>query len=437
MSIFRFRGGVHPNDKKQQTEHQAIEKIAMPKMLYIPVLQHIGAPLESLVNVGDKVLKGEKIAESSAFLVSPIHAPTSGTIKKIENHYFTLMGEMNTIFLEPDGEDKWCELFPIADWKKATKDELLKQIKNCGVVGLGGASFPTQIKLDPPLDVRIDTLLLNGAECEPYLTSDNRVMLEKTPQMIEGIKILKKILNVENVIIGIEDNKKEAIAKLKEAVLETGIDIKVLKTLYPQGGEKQLIKATLNREVPSGKLPMSVGVVVQNTTTAVAIYEAVVNGTPIIDKVVTVAGNAVKAPKNIQALIGTPISELLDAGDTNREEIDKLIVGGPMMGMAQHTELVPVVKGTSGVLGLTSSETNHCKSRACIGCGKCIEVCPMGLTPIMYPRIAENESWEEMKTYNLMDCIECGCCSYICPSNRPLTESIKLGKTKLREMMCK
>lgn len=437
MSIFRFRGGVHPNDKKQQTEHQAIEKLVMPKMLCIPILQHIGTPLDSIVNVGDKVLKGEKIAESTAFLVSPIHSPTSGTIKKIESHCFTLMGKMNAIFIEPDGEDKWCDLFPITDWKIATKDELLKQVRNCGVVGLGGASFPAQVKLDPPLDVKIDTLLLNGAECEPYLTSDNRVMIEKTSQMIEGIQILKKILNVESVMIGIEDNKKEAIAKLKEAVIGTGIEIKVLKTLYPQGGEKQLIKAILNREVPSGKLPLSVGVVVQNTTTAVAIYEAIVKGKPIIDKVVTVAGNAIKTPKNIQALIGTPISELLDAGNANREEIDKLIVGGPMMGMAQHNEFVPVIKGTSGVLGLTLEETNRCKARACIGCGKCIEVCPMGLTPIMYPRIAENGNWEEMKKFNLMDCIECGCCSYICPSNRPLTESIKLGKCKLREMMCK
>lgn len=435
MKVFGFKGGVHPADNKSQTENMKIERISMPKMLYIPVLQHIGTPLEPTVAIGEKVLKGQIIADSQAFLVSPIHASTSGTVKKIENYDFPLMGKVKTIFLEPDGEDKWAEgIEGIKDWEKADNTALLAKIKECGIVGIGGASFPTHIKLNPPADAKIDTLLLNGAECEPYLNSDNRLIIEDASRIIEGIKILKKILGVEKAIIGIEDNKKEAIVKLKEATSGTGIEVAELHTMYPQGGEKQLIKAVLGREVPSGKLPLNVGVVVQNTGTAAAIYTAIVEGKPLIEKIVTVSGKAVKEPKNILALIGTPISELMDACKTDREVIDKLVMGGPMMGMAQYTADVPVIKGTSGVLALTKEETNRCKPRACIGCGKCVDACPMGLLPIMYARLGEFGIWEEFKTYNIMDCIECGSCAYICPSNRPLTEAIKLGKAKVRMM---
>lgn len=438
MKIFGFKGGVHPADNKRQTENKPTERLAMPKMLYIPLLQHIGAVLEPTVAIGEKVLKGQKIADSQAFLVSPIHASTSGTIKKIENYDFPLMGRVKTIFLEPDGEDKWCDLTPIKNWKEATKEQLLAKIKECGIVGIGGASFPTHVKLNPPADAKIDTLLLNGAECEPYLNSDNRLLIENSTSVIEGIKILMQILGVERAVIGIEDNKQEAISKLNEAVKgTTGIEVAVLKTMYPQGGEKQLIKAALNREVPSGKLPLNVGVVVQNTGTAAAIYSAIVEGKPLVEKVVTVSGLAVKEPKNIIALIGTPISELLTFAHANLEEIDKLVMGGPMMGMCQHTSDVPVIKGTSGVLALTAAETNRCKPRSCIGCGKCVDVCPMGLLPIMYARLGEFQIWEDFKKYDIMDCIECGSCAYICPANRPLTEAIKLGKAKVRAMMTK
>ncbi len=432
MKFFGFRGGIHPPDNKIQTATMATEKMTSPKMVYIPLQQHIGAPLDPLVKVGDEVLKGQKIADSSAFMSTTIHSPVSGKVKKIESYVFPLMGKANTIIIENDGQDTWTELEKIENWQEASTEDLLKLIREKGIVGIGGASFPTHIKLNPPKESPIDTLLLNGAECEPYLNSDNRLMLEEPHTIVEGIKIIKKILGVETAIIGIEENKPEAIASMIKACEGTGIEVMPLHTKYPQGGEKQLIKAALNREVPSGKLPSSVGVVVQNTGTASAIYKGVVLGEPLIEKIVTVSGNATKEPKNVKVVIGTPFKEILDYCNVDREKIDKLVMGGPMMGMAQFTEDVPVIKGTGGLLALTKDETNYCKPQACISCGKCVDVCPMQLVPFMYSRLAKKEEWEELNQYNLMDCIECGSCAYICPANRPLTEAIKIGKAKLR-----
>ena len=431
MNFVGFRGGVHPPDNKAQTAEKATEKMASPKMVYIPLQQHIGAPLDPIVKVGDKVLKGQKIADSQAFMSTTIHSPVSGTVKRIEQRVFPLMGKANTVVIENDGNDEWCELEKIENWQDASVEDLLKMIREKGIVGIGGASFPTHI---PPKDTKIDTLVLNGAECEPYLNSDNRLMLEDPMAIVEGIKIIKKILGINTAVIGIEENKPEAIASMKKACEGTGIEVMPLHTKYPQGGEKQLIKAVLDREVPSGKLPASVGVVVQNTGTAAAIYRGIVHGEPLIEKIVTVSGKAIKEPKNIKVVIGTPFSELLDYCGVDREKIDKLVMGGPMMGMAQFTEEVPVIKGTGGLLALTKEETNYCKPQACISCGKCVDVCPMHLVPFMYARLAVKEHWEDLKQYNLMDCIECGSCAYICPANRPLTEAIKIGKAKLRAM---
>ncbi|MGL5989847.1 electron transport complex subunit RsxC [Cetobacterium sp.] len=434
MKFFGFKGGVHPPENKIETQNQLIQRLAAPKMVFIPLLQHIGVPLLSSVKIGERVLKGQMIGDSDAFLSVPIHSTVSGIVKKIEKLPFPLMGVVETIVIENDLQDEWVDLKKIENWKELSKEDLLKVIRSKGIVGLGGAAFPTHIKLNPPKDVKIDTLLLNGAECEPYLNSDNRVMIEEPLKVIEGIKIMMHILNVDSAVIGIEDNKEEAIEVMKKAILGTSIKVMPLKTMYPQGGEKSLIKAILNKEVPSGKLPSSVGVVVNNTTTAAAIYDAVVNGLPLIDKVITVAGKAIREPKNLRVLIGTQISEVLENCGYNEEEVKKLVMGGPMMGMAQLTLEVPVIKGTSGILALTKEETNYCKPKACIGCGKCVDACPMSLEPVMYARLAEFSEWEKMAKYHLMDCIECGSCSYICPSNRPLTEAIKIGKAKLRSM---
>lgn len=434
MKFFGFRGGVHPPENKIQTENMAVEEVKAPKMLYVALLQHIGASLDPIVAVGDRVLKGQKIADSQAFMSSPIHSPVSGIVKRIEDHVFPLMGRIKTVIIENDEQETWDELSKIEKWENVDRRTLLTMIREKGIVGIGGASFPTHIKLDPPADAKIDTLLLNGAECEPYLNSDNRLMIENPEKIVNGIKIIKKILGVNRAIVGIEENKPEAIASMRKAVEGTGIEIAPLKTKYPQGGEKQLIKAVLDRQVPSGKLPSAVGVVVQNTGTAAAIYDGIVNGIPLIEKVVTVSGKGIINPKNVKIAIGTPFSYLLDYCGVNREVVDKLVMGGPMMGMAQFSEEAPVIKGTSGLLALTKEETNPYKTRACIGCGKCVEACPMGLEPLMFARLAAFEQWEQLKEYSLMDCIECGSCAYICPANRPLTEAIKIGKSKLRAM---
>lgn len=434
MKFFGFRGGVHPPENKIQTENMAVEEVKAPKMLYVALLQHIGAPLDPIVAVGDRVLKGQKIADSQAFMSSPIHSPVSGIVKRIEDHVFPLMGRIKTVIIENDEQETWAELSKIEKWENVDRRTLLTMIREKGIVGIGGASFPTHIKLDPPADAKIDTLLLNGAECEPYLNSDNRLMIENPEKIVNGIKIIKKILGVNRAIVGIEENKPEAIVSMRKAVEGTGIEIAPLKTKYPQGGEKQLIKAVLDRQVPSGKLPSAVGVVVQNTGTAAAIYDGIVNGIPLIEKVVTVSGKGIINPKNVKIAIGTPFSYLLDYCGVNREVVDKLVMGGPMMGMAQFSEEAPVIKGTSGLLALTKEETNPYKTRACIGCGKCVEACPMGLEPLMFARLAAFEQWEQLKEYSLMDCIECGSCAYICPANRPLTEAIKIGKSKLRAM---
>lgn len=434
MKLFTFRGGVHPPENKAQTENKEIEVFSVSKTLYVPMLQHIGAPLEPNVKVGDRVLKGQKIADSEAFVSSPVHSPVSGVVKKIEVMPFPLSGKVKTVVIENDEKEEWAELTKIKNLEKATKEELLAMVREKGIVGVGGACFPTHIKLNPPKDVTIDVLLLNGAECEPYLNSDNRLMIEEPHKIVEGIKIINKILGISRAVVGIEDNKTEAIEKMTKACEGTGIEVAMLKTQYPQGGEKQLIKAVLDRDVPSGGLPSAVGVVVQNTGTAGAIYEGLVEGKPLIEKIVTVSGKAVERPSNLKVRIGTMFSEILDYAGTNRESMDKLVMGGPMMGMAQHTENVPVVKGTSGLLALTKEETNPYKPKSCILCGKCVKACPINLLPNMYAKLARFKQWEEMGKNHLMDCIECGSCSYICPANRPLTEAIKIGKAKLRTM---
>jgi len=439
MSFFGFKGGVHPHDNKAQTKDELTVLLTAPKMVYIPLVQSNPAiPVKPLVKPGDSVLKGQKIGDADGMMTVPVHSSVSGTVKKIEDRPYPVMGAVvPTVCIENDGQDAWAELSKVEDWEKATKEELLAVIREKGIVGIGGATFPTHVKLNPPKDVTVDTLLLNGAECEPYLNADNRLMLDDPMSIIEGIKIIKKILGVNTAIVGIEENKPRAIAAMKAAAEGTGIEIQPLKTRYPQGGEKQLIKSILNREVPSGKLPSAVGAVVQNTGTAAAIYQAVVNGVPLIERVVTVAGKAVKHPKNVKVPVGTLFSEILDFCEVDRDRLYKLVLGGPMMGLAQFSEDTPVIKGTSGLLALTKEETNAYETRPCISCGKCIEACPMSLQPLRFVQLTLKGQYKELGPANLLDCIECGSCAYACPANRPLVESIKLGKTKLREIMAK
>lgn len=435
MKLFTFKGGIHPPEYKALTEDKAIEDFRPSKMIYVPLLQHIGVILEPLVKVGDHVKKGQKIGDSQGFLSTPVHSSVSGTVKKIEMYPFPVSGRVITVIIENDFKEEEEVYETHSDYKALSKDELLKLVRERGVVGQGGATFPTHIKLNPPKDKTIDTLLINGAECEPYLNADNRLMLEQTEKMVAGVDIIRHILGIKTTFIGIEENKHEAIEKMKEAVKRyDGMEIAVLKTKYPQGGEKQLIKAVVDRDVPSGKLPAEVGVVVQNTATAFSIYEAIVEGKPVIEKVLTISGAGIKEPKNLRVKVGTRFNELLEYCGINREVTEKLVMGGPMMGLAQYSEEKPVIKGTSGLLALTKKEMRPYKSRACITCGKCVDICPMNLSPLMYAKYARFEKWDELKKYHLMDCIECGSCSYVCPANRPLTEGIKIGKAKLRSM---
>lgn len=434
MKLFGFSGGVHPPERKELTEEKKIEVLKPPKYLYISLLQHIGAPLDAVVEKGAVVRKGEKIADSKAFLSVPVHSPVSGKVVDIEVLPYAVSGKIKTIVIENDEQEREVEYSGNSDYSKLTKEELLSKIREMGVVGQGGAAFPTHVKLNPPADAKIDTLLINGAECEPYLNSDNRVMIEQPKEIIEGIKIMLHILGIRKAIIAIENNKHSAIEILTKETAGTDIEIAVLPTKYPQGGEKQLIKAVLNRVVPAKKLPSEVGVVVQNVSTAKAVYDGVVLGIPLIERVVTVSGKGVKNPVNILARIGTQFKEMLEYAGFDEVKTDKIVMGGPMMGIAQYSSSVSMIKGTSGLLALTSEETGNIKRRSCISCGKCIEACPMNLMPLNYALCAKFEKWEEMERYNLMDCIECGSCAYTCPSKRPLTEAIKIGKSKLRSM---
>ncbi len=435
MGLFTFRGGIHPPDNKEVTEKRKIEDFKRPKFVYLPMLQHIGSILEPLVKVGDRVLKGQKIADSDAFLSVPIHSPVSGIVKKIEVMPFTMRGKVNTVVIENDYEEEWIERKKYTNHKELSKEELLGIIRENGIVGLGGAAFPTHVKLNPPKDKKIDTLLINGAECEPYLNTDNRLMIEMPEGFIKGIEIVMHILDVKKAIIGIENNKQEAIKIVRE-YLKNREDILLyeLETKYPQGGEKQLIKAMLNRDVPSGKLPLEVGVVVQNSATLYSIYNAVYNGHPLIEEIITVSGKGIGKASNLKVAIGTHIKEIVEEVGIDREVTKKLVTGGPMMGIAQYTEDVPIIKGSSGILALSKKEINPTRSRSCITCGKCVTVCPMNLSPLMYSKLVRFENWEELKNYHLLDCMECGSCQYVCPANRPLTEAIRLGKAKLRSM---
>lgn len=432
---------VKLNEHKYQTQDKPIEKIPIGSRVYIPLSQHLGKPCIPTVKIGDSVSLGQKIAAAQAQVYAPLHASLSGRITAIQNHPHPMLGQCPAIVIKNNSQDNPpSPSLPQSDIANRQAEEIVnltpEQIRNivfeAGIVGMGGAGFPTHIKLNPPTPV--DTLIINGAECEPYLNGDNRLMIEKTTQIIYGIELIKRCLKVKEVCIAIEENKPEAIKAVTEelnALHITAYRLHILESSYPQGGEKQLIKHLLKREVPQGKLPFDAGVVVHNAGTVFAIYEAVYKNKPLYERIVTVTGKCLSNPKNLLARIGTPIKELIDFCGPLIEEPAKIIIGGPMMGTAQYTDEIPVIKTTSGVILMNEEESKIQEEISCIRCGACIKNCPMGLMPCLINLSAEKERWSDAKEYGALDCIECGSCNYVCPANRKLVQSIKRAKWEL------
>jgi len=433
MKLLTFKGGQHPNDCKEITKDKKIVDIAPSKIMVYPMSQHIGAPCDPIVAVGDYVCMGQKIGESKAFVSAPIHSTVSGKVVAIEKRLHPNGTKVMSVVVENDFEDKLFEGVGVEqDTSKLSTKEKIEIIKECGVVGLGGATFPTHIKLSPPPDKKIDCCIVNGAECEPYLTSDYRVMLETPVLIFEGLKEIMSILGVEKGYIGIENNKPEAIDIMKKISQNyKNIEICPLKTKYPQGSEKHLIKAITGREVPSGKLPADAGVVVNNIDTCTAIYNAVKFRKPVFTRIVTVSGKAVSNPGNYRVRIGTGFDDILNTAAYDAEKTVKVLMGGPMMGMAQSSLNVPAIKGTSALLALTREECHLDEEISCARCGKCVTHCPMGLMPVQLNAYAKIDDFETLKKYNVMDCIECGVCSFTCPCGNHITQRIKLAKRKI------
>jgi len=431
-----FPGGVHPFEGKLYTEKKKIEKLPRPKQVTIPLQQHIGAPTKPLVEKGQEVKAGEKLSEAEGYVSVPVHASVSGKIKAIEDIDHPVAGRGSAVIIEANETEEWIETIKADEkYQDLSADEMRKRIQEGGLAGLGGATFPTHVKLKPPEDKKIDVALLNGVECEPYLTADHRLMLEYPQDIIRGFRIIMKILGVKRGIIGIEKNKKDAAEVIKKQIAgETGMEVMVLPVKYPQGAEKQLIKAALNREVPSGGLPMDIGALVQNVGTAKAIYDAVSSHRPLIERVVTVTGPGIKEPKNLLIPIGAHFQDIIDFCGGLTEKAAKIIMGGPMMGIAQPNLKVPVIKGTSGILVLEERQAHLPVEEPCINCGRCVEVCPSHLLPTTLQRLVYHERFEDAGKLHLMDCIECGSCSYICPANRYLVQSIRHGKKQLLQL---
>jgi len=434
MGLATFKGGVHPPDMKELSREAPLSVLAPAKTVVIPLSQHIGAPCLASVEIGQEVKMGEVIGSADAFVSAPVHASVSGKVVGI-GEFPNPMGRMVlSVVIENNGKDEWVGLEP-ADATTLSPEQIKERIRAAGIVGMGGAAFPTMVKLSPPKEKPIDAVILNGAECEPYLNADYRLMVERPAEVIEGLKIIMLALGVEQGYVGIENNKPYAVACMQEAASgEDNITVAALEVKYPQGAEKMLIAALTGREVPNkGGLPMDVGVVVQNIGTAVAIKDAVSLGKPLIERVVTVTGDGIKEPTNLTVRVGTMVSELIEAAGGLTEDAVKVISGGPMMGFAMSTLEVPVTKGTSGILAMTQKEAPHTDEYVnCIRCGRCIDACPMGLMPQMLSILSEAGMYEECKEYNIWDCFECGSCAYVCPSKRPIVQFVRLAKSQTK-----
>ena len=427
-------GGVHPSDNKKWSNAKAIEVLELPDVVNIPLGQHIGAPATAKVAKGDKVLTGQLIAEATGFMSANIHSPISGTVTAVDMQPNGQGLRQMMITIKREGDEWMPEIDRSAEIKRECNleaDAIIAKIKNAGIVGMGGATFPTHVKLSIPNGCKAEYLIINGVECEPYLTSDHRTMLERGQELLIGVEILKKALKVEKAIIGVENNKPDAIAHLKNLIAEKKFDVVVepLKVQYPQGGEKQLIAAVTGREVPPPPgLPIHVGAVVCNASTTVAIYEAVQKNKPLIERVVTITGKELKEPRNLLTRMGTPIQKLVDMAGGLPEGDVKVVNGGPMMGRAMVNLDSPVTKGCSGVTVFSGKEAHRVDMECCIKCAKCVSACPMGLEPYLISKMSKKQMWESVEAERITDCIECGCCQYTCPAGLPLLDYIRLGK---------
>lgn len=431
-------GGIHPPENKLSA-NKPIGYLPLPESVVIPVSQHIGAPATVIVAKGDLVKTGQIIASSNGFVSTNIHSSVSGKINKIDAVSDTTGYKQTAVFIDVDG-DEWIETIDrskeILTDITLTKDEIIKKCLESGIVGLGGATFPSHVKLSVPTGKKCDILIINGVECEPYLTADHQLMLERGEEILIGISILMKALNVDRAMVGIEKNKPDAVSHMKKLASGfNGITVHALKVKYPQGAEKQLIKALINREVPSGRLPLDVGAVVHNVATAYAVYEAVQKNKPLFERVVTITGKSLANPGNYLVRIGTPINRLIEAAGGVPDDTGKIVSGGPMMGKAVNNTDVPVVKGTSGILILPENESGRTHSEPCIRCGKCVSACPLNLEPFLLMTLAEKGMFERAEKEKITDCMECGSCSYICPAGRPLLDYIRLGKSIVIKMV--
>jgi electron transport complex protein RnfC len=429
MSV-TFKGGIHPPYNKSYTDKLPIVEMPAPKEAAISMSMHIGAPAGPIVEVGQEVKMGDLIGKAPGFVSSNVHASVSGVVAKIEPRLMSNGGKATCVVIENDFKDTPSEGFQKRDWQTLSKEELLAIIGESGSVGLGGATFPTRVKLSIDPKLKIDFMILNGAECEPYLTNDHALMREEPEKVIGGLKIMMKIVGVEKGHIGVESNKPDAIAALRAAA-GSSIEIVELETKYPQGGEKQLISAITGREVPSGGLPSAVGCVVCNVATSAAVYEAVSSGKPVYERIATVTGSGIKTPKVVRFRIGTPVSEIIDFCGGLTDDVAKVVFGGPMMGFAQYDMSIPSTKGTSGILCMNRKDAAIGEPTNCISCTKCVKACPMHLMPLYIAAYAEKGSFEKCEEYYALDCIECGSCAFVCPARRPLVSSIRLAKREV------
>ena len=425
-----FRGGTHPPGHKDLSSGSPIVRLPAPEVVTVPLCQHLGAPSRPVVAKGDRVTVGQEIGAQNGYISLPTHSPVNGTVKAVEDMPMPHRRSGPAVVLETESEEGGAVYEPWEDFRSHSSHELIDRIKQAGVCGMGGASFPTYVKLSPPPDKKIDTLIFNGVECEPYLTADHRLMLEEPEKVALGMEILSCTLGVRTCLIGIEVNKPDAI----ELMESMGLAVIPLKVSYPQGAEKQLIDAATGREVPAGGLPMDVGVVVQNVGTAAAVADAVCGGMPSLRRVVTVTGLGVASPGNFEACVGTPFTDLVEAAGGYSGEVERLVSGGPMMGMALFTDGVPVTKGTSGVLALSPGEVRDVSEGPCIRCGKCVDVCPIRLAPSMIATAAEHEKWKMAEECGALNCMACGTCSYVCPAGRYLVHYIKRAQDGIRAM---